>query len=217
MNKWQKWFIDAFPAPKYLTMPAAAIDISPNSVKYLEGVYTAKGCLPQEFDEVFLPEGVIKDGAVQDEDALTEALLQLKQKYNRKFVAVSIPENALYLYTMRIDRELSHSAIKQQIEFSFSEYVPISLDEAVYDFDLVGALGNTVIISVTVAPVETIATYERIIINAGFSVRSIELEAYAIARAVTAHSNIDKVEMVVDIGYERTGIIIAKKIFISIL
>ncbi len=210
MNKLQKWLIDAFPAPKYLTMPAVAIDISPNSVKYLEGKYASKGCLPQKFNEIFLEKGTIEDGSVKDVEAFTKALKKLQRKNKYKFAFVSIPENALYLYTMRLKGLPSHSSIAQQIEFAFSEHVPIALKDAVYDYSIIDTAHNVTTISVTVAPVNLITTYEQVLNDAGFLVRSIELEAYAISRAAVSNSVRHHTEMIVDVGYERAGVIVVK-------
>ncbi len=214
MSKLKNWFIDSFPAPELMTMPAAALDISPNSIKYLDGKYTSDGCLPQVFDEVFLDEGTIVNGVIKDEDALIKALSSLRKKHKSKFVSVAIPENALYLYTMQLSGRPSRSAVLQQIEFTASEHVPINIEDSVYGFDVVSFARNSTFISVTVAPIELISGYERVLSRAGFTVLSIELEAYAVARAVSALgsgsvSNIG-VEMVLDIGYERAGIIIVR-------
>ncbi len=201
----------AFPAPEFLTMPAAALDISPNSIKYLDGQYHYKGCLPQSFDEVFLDKGVIDNGIVIDEKAFTEALKSLKHKHKREFVFVAIPENALYLYTMYLSGRPSKASVLQQIEFTFNEHVPISLKESVYDFDVVQYSREGTLISVSVAPKKVISIYERSLFNAGFKPRSIELEAYAVTRAVTrVGNNLNGVDMIVDIGYNRAGIIIAR-------
>lgn len=209
MERLKRWCIDAFPAPGYLTMPAAALDISPNSVKYLDGAYTAKGCLPGAFDEVFLPEGTIQDGVLANPAALRDALQQLQRAHKKKFVFVAIPENALYLYTLHIQGRPTQAAIKHQVEFSFKEHVPLTLEDALYDFDIVSVERGGTLVSVTVAPRDIIASYEQVLHDAHFTPRAIELEAYAVARAVS-HPEVTGVEMIVDLGFKRAGIIILK-------
>jgi Tfp pilus assembly PilM family ATPase len=211
MSKLSQWFMSSFPVPEYLTMPAAGLDISSNSIKYLEGTYTPNGCLPQRFSEVFLPEGTIRRGEIVEKQIFIDVLRQLFKKHKRKYVFVSIPENALYLYTMQLSGNPDYNSIIQQIEFSFSEHVPISIKDAVYDFDIVSSDNMTTLISVTVAPATLIDMYVDAITSAGFLVRSIELEAYAISRAVVKHNNRSHdTEMIIDIGHNRAGIIIAK-------
>lgn len=205
------WIIRSFPAPEYLTMPAAALDISPNSIKYLDGKYTPKGCLPQAFDEVFLKEGVIVNGVIEDEEAFINALKEIKIKHKREFVFVAIPENALYLYTLRLAGRPSMASVMHQIEFTFNEHVPIDVVDSAYDFDVIQYGRDSTLISVTVAPKRLISRYERTLAAAGFTARSIELEAYAVVRAVASlRGSLNSVEMIVDIGYNRAGIIIAR-------
>jgi len=62
---------------------------------------------------------------------------------------------------------------------------------------------------VTAAPKEVIEGYEAALHEAGFIARSIELEACAVARSASVISR-SGVEMVIDIGYSRAGIIITK-------
>jgi len=210
MTKFMNWVVRSFPAPEFLTMPAAALDISPNSIKYLDGSYTHNGCLPQSFDEVFLEPGVIDNGIIVDELPFITALKELRSRHEREFVFVAIPENALYLYTIYLAGRPSKASISQQIEFTFSEHVPIALENSVYDFDIIQYNREGILISVTVAPKQVIFGYERALEAAGFKPRSIELEAYAVVRAVIENSvSVSGVEMIVDIGYNRAGIIIA--------
>ena len=211
MSKFVNWFVKSFPAPEYITMPAAALDISPNSIKYLDGKYDYKGCLPQTFDEVFLDKGVIDKGIIQDEEVFINALKTLRHKHRRQFVFVAIPENALYLYTMYLPGKPSKASAMQQIEFAFSEHVPIKLEDSVYDFDIVQHNRLGTLLSITAAPKSVVSSYERALTAAGFTVRGIELEAYAVARAVIdKHHNTNGVDMIVDIGYNRAGIIITR-------
>ncbi len=210
INPLSSWVIDAFPTPKYMRMPSAAIDISPNSVKYLDSRYTSKGVLPTGFKEVFLPEGTIVDGVIDDERAFVEALNELRQHSKHQFVFVSMPESALYLYTMVVNRGLNRNNILQQIEFSFADNVPINIEEAVYDFDIIGESREGVAISVTVAPRAVVEDYHKALNEAGFVTRSLELEAYAITRSVYTCDVAGAVEMIVDVGHTRAGIIIAK-------
>ncbi len=205
------WIIDSFPAPRYMRMPSAALDISPNSVKYLDCKYTSKGFLPTDFKEVFLPEGTIVGGIVKDESALIEALNKLKSQSARKFVFVAIPENALYLYTVLLNGNPNNKEILHQIEFSFKEHVPILLEDAIYDFNIVGRSKSNTLVSVTVAPKDVIDKYESVLSSAGFVTRIIELEAHSVARSVSDSHLTSGVEMVIDIGYQRVGIIIIKK------
>jgi len=210
IGRFKKWCIDAFPPPRFVMMPSVALDISPNSIKYLSGTHAAVGYIPQTFREVFLPENTIVNGVVQDYDAFVSALREIHIENGKVFAFVSLPESALYLYTAELKGSGGYAAIRQQIEFSFNEHVPLSLQDAVYDFDIVETTRSGVLVSVTVAPREVITVYTRAFDEVGFMVRAIELEAHAIARSVSPVYKTPKVSMIVDVGHNRTGIIVAK-------
>lgn len=208
MSLFAQWLWRAFPVPRYLLMQATAVDISPNSIKVLTGTFTDKGCLPLVFDEIFLPPGAIERGVIHDTATIIAALSELKGRHSMEYVAVSIPEDALYLYTLEIAGPLEHKAVLQQIEFTFSEHVPFGIESAIYDFDVVERYSGGGVVSVTVAPQETIQTYESLLTQAGLQPTVLELEAHAIARSVCCACR--DVEMVVDIGHARTAVILTK-------
>lgn len=210
MQTLTRWVVRAFPAPSYLMMPSTAVDISPNSIKILTGHFSPLGCLPQEFDEVFLPEGAIADGGVKDEREVVTALTSLRERHNLRYVAVSIPEDALYLYTLQVEGALTQDTIMQQIEFTFSEHVPFTASDAVYDFDVVDTYHNSGgLVSVTAAPRQTIESYEHLLSSAGLVPKTLELEAHAITRSVCCMCS--DVEIVVDVGHNRAAVIVAKR------
>lgn len=208
MNTLLKFVLDSFPPPRYIMMPSAGVDISPNSIKVLTGKFTTSGCIPEGFDEVYLSPGTIVGGSIENKKEVVSVLRELKKKHKLHFISASIPEDALYLYTQDVSGAWKRSAIEQQIEFAFSEHVPFPASEAVYDYDVVTFEYGKGVVSVTAAPRKTIESYEAVFKEAGLTPLHMELEAHAIARSVC--SGEDVVEMVVDVGHKRAGIIITK-------
>ncbi len=212
MHSLKRWYVDAFPPPDFLTMPAAALDISPNSIKYLEGDYTSAGCALGSFQEVFLRSGVIVDGKISDMEEFVNSLKKIREVSEKEFLHISIPENSVYLYSVTLKDIHDADDIMYQIEFSFNEHVPVSINEVWYDFDIVNRNSAGVLVSVTAAPRQVVSEYERAVISAGFFPKAIELETYAVARSVSdkTHENASGIVMIIDMGYSRASIIIAK-------
>src|SRR3989344_5622769 len=90
-----------FPTPALIAPRAAGIDISDSSIKWLVltpdgGRYRVQGC-----GEVPLAEGVVKNGVVQDVDALGQSLRELKKARGGVECAhVALPEEAAYVYIL---------------------------------------------------------------------------------------------------------------------
>ena len=197
-----------FPPPAFLAMPAAAIDISDTSIKYLDAEYTSAGLVPRVFDHIRLEQGIVADGVVADAASLARALKELQRNNKRRFANVSLPEELVYIYTLEVPTAHKHKDILKVVEFSLSEHVPIPAGNAVFNYDVMRRRGDVTEVSVTVFPKDVVEGYRSAFEESGFIVKSFELEAHSVARSIIpAESN--GVSMVIDFGRTRTGITIA--------
>ncbi|PCI89749.1 hypothetical protein COB18_03010 [Candidatus Kaiserbacteria bacterium] len=197
-----------FPPPEFLAMPAAGIDISDTSIKYLDATYSPHGLIPRTFDSVRLPKGVVVDGVVEDISGLAKALSELRGRHERSFVNVSLPEELVYLYTLEVPTAHKDKEILQIVEFSLKEHVPIPAGNAVFNYDIMRRRGDITDISVTVFPKDVIAGYMKAFEEGGFEIKAFELEAQSIARSIVP-LDFEGVSMIIDFGGTRTGITIA--------
>lgn len=197
-----------FPPPEFLSMPAAGIDISDTSIKYLDAIYSSAGLVPRTFDSVRLPNGVVVNGIVEDTTKLAAALRELRKRHPRSFVNVSLPEELAYLYTLEVPTAHKDKDILQIVEFSLSEHAPIPADNAVFNYDVIRKRGNITDVSVTVFPKDAIDAYTQAFEESGYQVKGFELEDQSIARSIIP-SDSTGVSMVIDFGRTRTGITIA--------
>ena len=197
-----------FPPPAFLSMPAAGVDVSDSSIKYLDAVYTRDGLVPRVFDVLRIEKGIVVDGVVENTSALAEALRELRGQNDRQFVHVSLPEELVYLYTMEVPTAHRHRDILQIVEFSLSEHVPIPADNAVYNYDVLRRRGEVTEISVTVFPKDAVEGYKHAFEKSGFQVKGFELEAQSVARSIIP-LEFRGVSMIIDFGRTRTGITIA--------
>jgi len=197
-----------FPPPEFLVMPAAGIDISDTSIKYLDAKYSSAGLVPRVFDSIRLNSGIIKNGVVTDISGLAGALRELRGQNDRRFANVSLPEELVYLYTLEVPTAHRHKDILQVVEFSLSEHVPILAGNAVFNYDIMRRRGDITEISVTVFPKNVIEGYKQAFEESGFEVKSFELEAQSVARSIIPVGS-KGVSMTIDFGRTRTGITIA--------
>jgi len=197
-----------FPPPEFLSMPAAGIDISDSSIKYLDATYTPGGLVPRVFDTKRLSPGIVLDGVVENKPALADALRELRGQNERHFANVSLPEELVYLYTLEVPTAHSHKDVMQVVEFSLSEHVPIPVGNAVFNYDILRRRGDITDISITVFPKDVIEGYKEAFEESGFHVKSFELEAQSVARSIIP-VDVEGVSMIIDFGRTRTGITIA--------
>lgn len=170
--------------PNYISLPVAGIEICNKSIKYIEfnnkqGVFSIKN-----FGEVSLPDGVVKDGDILNKNALSKALLEVKNNISSDFVKLAIPEEKTYLFDTQLPKEALDN-IREALEFKIEENVPLKLDELYFEYEIVdNKILNDITLSVSVIPKSVIAEYTEALEQAGLHPVSYEIESKMIASSV---------------------------------
>ena len=195
-----------FPTPKFLAVPSFGLDISDESIKFVELIPVGSTLKLGRYGESKIPLGVIESGKIKDVKKMEEILSALRKKEKIKNVRVSLPEEQVYLFEFRLEKS-GLDNIRESIELSLEEHIPISAEDAVFDYEILKEDEYGFDIQVSAIPKNIIQDYLSIFKNSGISVRSFELEAQAISRAVIKKNDLDTY-MIVDFGEKRTGIFI---------
>ncbi len=140
---------------------------------------------------------------------MEEILLALKKEEGVKSVRVSLPEEQVYLYKLRLEK-LGLEHIRESIELTLEEHIPIKALDAIFDYEIIGQDAESLELQVAAIPKNVIESYLSIFQNAEIRVQSFELEAQAIARAVVKDGDMETY-MIVDFGEKRTGIFIVSR------
>lgn len=200
-----------FPRPHVLLPPAAGIDISDASIKWIvlgEG-NSCKEVLAWGHER--LPAGIVLNGVIKDADALARILSSIRAKAGIECVHAALPEESAYVFSMHVPEGSSREQVLSMIEFELEDRVPIAPSVAVYDFDKIARHDGSEEIGVTVFPRELSESYAAVFSRAGIELLSLEVEARSIARAVAYTSPEEPVTLVVDFGEIRTGLSVLKQ------
>ena len=198
-----------FTPPKFLSMPAVGIDISDHGIKYAELFAKEKGYTLGKFGSIPIPAGIVEGGKILNPLELAEILNTLRLEKNLTFVRSAVPEEQVYFFRARYPSG-TLEVLRETIELSLEEHVPVPAMDAIFDFEVVGASGTDVDVAVTVATQATIESYSDVFKAAGLTLLSLELEASATARSVIGVDD-DGVHLIVDFGEVRTGVAIVYK------
>lgn len=202
----------AFPPPAFLLPRAAGIDISDSSIKWLalEDVGSIRRVVT--YGERALEEGVVVNGMVQDVDALTAALREVKKELGPIAAAhAALPEELAYVFSMNVPLGTSREQTLRMIEFEFEDRVPIPPSASVYDYSHLSWDGRSSgEIGVVVFPHDVAQAYVDAFSHAGLTLLSLEVEARSIARAVASRGLRDPITLLVDFGRARTGFAVLK-------
>lgn len=203
-------FLRLFPVPKFLKMPSIGLDISDQSVRFLE-------LIPKDgengsfsigrFGNRDIPAGVVVSGEIAKPNVLRDILKEIKKEFGLHFVRVSLPEEKVYLFKTSVPHG-SVEEIRSNIEFQLEDNVPLSPAEVIFDFDPIKvnvAEAANIDVSVSVMPENVVQSYADVIESSGLTPLSFEIEVQAIARSVVPISDLGTF-MIVDFGKTRSGI-----------
>lgn len=195
-----------FPTPNFLEMPAFGLDISDESIKFIEMKVNKGGIKVGRYGERKIPSGIVESGKIKDPGKMKEILLSLKKKEEIKSVRVSILENQIYLFKLSLLKK-GLTNIREAIELSLEEHIPVPAPEAIFDYEILSQDDKSLELQVAAIPRSTIEDYLWVFQDSSITVHSFELEAQAIARAVIKKGD-NATSMIVDFGEKRTGIFI---------
>ncbi|OGI75728.1 hypothetical protein A3C67_03005 [Candidatus Nomurabacteria bacterium RIFCSPHIGHO2_02_FULL_42_19] len=186
--------------------PSFGLDISDESLKFVELVPAKSGIRIGRYGERKIPVGIIESGKIKDPKRLEQVLLSLKKDEGLRFVRVSLPEEQVYLFRLHLDK-VGLVNVREGIELSLEEHVPIPAQDAIFDYELLSEDEQGLELQVAAIPKNIIENYLSVFRNSMLSVQSFELEAQAISRAVIKKGDMETY-MIVDFGQTRTGIFI---------
>ena len=206
MDSFNKFFLRFFPPPKILMASSFGLDISDESVKFIELIHSKGGIKTGRYGERIIPPGVIESGKIKDSKKMEEILSTLRKEEGVRSVRVSLPEEQVYLFELRLEKA-GLKSVKEGIELALEEHVPIKAEEAIFDYDLIKEDEHSLEVQVATIPKNIIENYLLIFKHSELQVQSFELEAQALARAVIKRGD-KETYMLVDFGKKRTGIFI---------
>lgn len=205
----------AFPTPALMAPMPFGVDISDTSVKWLGLSAWKSGWKLAEYGTAEIPAGVVESGFIRRPEALTEALKEIrKQSGILSHAHAALPEEAGYVFSMKVPADAGRSQIISMIEFQMEDRVPLTPTQAVYDYDAVTQpVAGEIEIAVVVFPKELAESYSSVFESAGIELLSLEIEARSIARTVASPHRDDEVLLLVDFGKARTGLAVVKNGF----
>lgn len=198
------------PPPTYMRLPSAGVDISDSSLKYIQFKPDQRSGTQLELQywgDIDIPDGVLKRGTVNDPKQLSKAIREVRERTGVQNVRVSLPEEHAYLFETEIKKGTPLKEIRGLLEFKMQDDVPLSPQDAFFDYDIFdsGTNTNMLHVSVTVYARDIVMNYYDACIEAGVVPLSFEVEAQAIARATIPSGN-KGTRMIVDFGQTRTGV-----------
>lgn len=195
-----------------LRVPVVGLDVSDRSFKFLKLAFDRKIEF-EAFGESDIPSGVIEEGEIKNEAALTDLFKKWKEEHGRmlrsSMIVASLPEEKSFLRLIQLPK-VKDEEVPNAIRWEIEAHIPLPPDNLAYDYEVVDTkaqnLGHTDVV-VTAFPKSIVDSYTTALGNAGLTLAALELESQAIVRAVVETNKQDSAKIVVDLGKTRTSFI----------
>lgn len=169
---------------------ALGLDVSTNSVKVAE-ISAGRGePVLTNLGIVHIPDGVIRDGEVEDGVTLAESLKELwgMTGIKEKSVILGIANQRVIVRPIEIpymEKEELDSALRFQVQ----EFIPISIEDAILDFDIIEEFMTAeeermLTVLLAAAHKDMIQSFIEVLRAAGLMTAAIDLKAFAIPRSL---------------------------------
>ena len=202
------------------TDPVIGLDIGSTSVRLMQLSSHGSGYRIDHFAIEPLGEGVVVDKAVQDVEAITNAISRaIKASGTRaKNCAIAVSGSAVFTKTISLPADLAEADIESQVQIEANQYIPFPLNEVSLDFEVLGpSARNADMIDILLAASksENVESRQDAIDAAGLKAKVVDVEAFAIANAfelMRKRDGVNRSEAVgfFDIGYDLTTLLVIK-------
>lgn len=202
----KKLFNRLFPPPQFLKMPAVGLDISDESIHFVELKREKNGLVIKNYGKKDLPVDIVKSGYIKKEEELKKILSSLKKEFSSDFISVSLPEQHAYLLKLKLPK-MKRNEIRGSIELQLEDNIPISPAEAVFDYEIINdkTYGKDTEVEIAAFPRTIIENYLSVFHDVALSPLAFEIEAHAISRSVIDVED-NGTTMIIDFGKTKTGL-----------
>ncbi len=202
------------------TDPVIGLDIGSTAVRLIQLSSQGSGYRIDHFAIEPLSKGVVVDKAVQDVEAISDAITRaVKASGTRsKSCAIAVSGSAVFTKTISLPADLAAKDIESQVQIEANQYIPYPLDEVSLDFEVLGpSARNADLMDILLAASksENIESRQDAIDSAGLRAKVVDVEAFAIANAfelIRQRDGVNRSEAVgfFDIGLDLTTLLVIK-------
>ncbi len=165
------------------------LEISPASVKLLELSHSDRGYRVESYAVEYLPPEAMHEKEIKDVEAVGKALQSLVKRSRTplKYGAIAVSGSGVITKVIQMNSVLKESDLATQVQLEAERYIPYPLQEVNIDFQVLGpSEKNPELVDVLLAAsrTEIIDTLIEVLNIGGLTARIIDIEAYAMERAV---------------------------------
>jgi len=188
---------------------AFGLDIGDRSIEIIELEKIFRFSI-STYGKTELPEGIVENGRIIDQNALAERLKKLlkeakPKKVSTNKVIVSLPQSQVFIQCFEVDANLKSGDLFRTIIEKVVLLLPINIDKTYWDFVEKPLSDKTkkLIIFVSI-PKDIANSYVKFCNSIGLEVVSLGIESLSLARVIL--KNISSHTLIMDIGSQATNL-----------
>jgi type IV pilus assembly protein PilM len=193
------------------------LDIGSHSLKLAEILETNEGYILNNFVQMPLTKGVIKDGLLIDQEKLTQTIKELfkNTSLKRKGIVTSLSGHSVIVKKVTLpvtDKEELREFLNDEV----GKYLPFdNMEEVNFDFQVLGENAfnpNQTDIMIVAAKKEIVYSFTDAIKNAGLSVEIMDVDSFALETMYGENYDFEAndVDVIINIGASITNINVVK-------
>jgi len=194
---------------------AFGLDLSDLSLKITKLKKKGKFLCLDSWGETEIKPGIIEDGEIKNEAALTEIIKEGLSKVKGKKIKIrevvtSLPEKKAFLQVIQMPK-MEEGELKKAIPFEAENYIPLPIEEVYLDFQIVPPVYDHLDhfdILIAAIPKETTYPYVSCLKKAGLLPQALEIESQSISRALIKNGVSPFPIAIIDFGRSRASFII---------
>jgi type IV pilus assembly protein PilM len=125
-------------------------------------------------------------------------------------IIASIPESKAFVRVLQIPK-MSEEQAATAVPFEAEQYIPIPLDQAYLDWQIIGERDDKLDVLVMASPKDYIDSFLKVFKSMGLRPVSLEMESAACARALISPEMKEKNVLILDMDTYRTSLIVVEK------
>ncbi len=194
---------------------AFGVDFNGRTLRIMQLKKDGKNKKMSGWVEKRIPQGIMESMLIVKKDEFKtffiDTLKQSKGRIKGSRVIVSIPENKVFTRIIKIPL-MDEREAEESVRFETEANIPISVDEAYFDWQIVQKRKEDMDILIVASPMKIIDNYLESFEVAGYQVVAFEPKSISTGRSVIDSSDEEHV-LVVDMGLENTSFAIYERGF----
>jgi type IV pilus assembly protein PilM len=181
------------------------LDINPDEIRLLQLNHHQGQWSVENVASIELPAQAIVDGHIKQFDLVQEGLSSLVRNTKTRGApaAIALPATLVMTQRIKLAAELTADECEAEISENLARYLPITAEELCFDFVNLPVIESTTQEILLIASrQEPLNTYVRLVSAAGLKLRLVDVDSYALLRAVSLSlaTVADEIVAVIDVN-----------------